>query len=284
MPTLGQVRDQLVAMATAVVYPNGTSQSSVTGKTVTLMGGWPEPADVDAAMKAGASIVNVYPVPGATGNAEQLFEPPQTISLGTVGLAISVTQPGSITLTGTPNIGEYVLVSIDHEIGFAYTAVANDTAATVATALATLIATKYAGTSASNGTIAVVGSHWVECGNASPAVTGQMLWRQKQRFQIVIISPNDTDRNTLEAAIDPMFKSSLRLTFTADSSQGIIVFNTVTDDDLSEKMGEFRRNLFYSVTYSTNTQYPGYPVISVVTETIPSIYGYPALPPFIQET
>lgn len=266
MATLGMVRDTLVALATSAVYPNGTGSASVTGKTVALAGGWPLPADIDTAMAAGASIVNVWPAPGATGAAEQLFEPPQVVSMGALGLSVSVNSPSSVTITGTPNVGEYVLVSLDHAIGFSYVAVANDTAASVANALATAIAANYPGTTAANGVISVVGAHLLEASNAAPGTIGQALWRQKQLFRVIIRSPNDADRNTLEGAIDPVFKASLRIVF-PDASQGILLFQSVLDSDLSEKVGEYARTLQYAVTYSTNMTYVGYPVISVGMQT-----------------
>lgn len=264
MATIAQVRDTLVALATAAVYPNGTSAASVTGAQVTLGAGWPLPADIDAAMAAGYSIVSVWPVPGATATVPQLFEPP-TSTFGPIGMSAAVNSPYTITLTGTPNVGEYALASIDSRYAYSVLAAQGATNASMAAALASQIATQYPGTTASNGVITVPGAHVLECGLGAPGTMTTMVWRQKQMFRVVIRSPNDPDRNTLEGAIDPIFKSTMRLLI-SDGSQGQMVFNNVIENDLSERVGEYQRQLVYSVTYPTNLAVAGYPIISVGTE------------------
>lgn len=266
MASLGEVRDRLVALATTAVYPLGTSSPSVTGKEVIIGAGWPLPKDIDTAMSAGYSIVSVWPVPGGAGAAEQLFEQPYVVKQPVIGMSVAL-GTSTITLSGTPNVGEYATSSIDNQYTFSVTALAGATAASMATQLAAAIAVQYPGTSAIGGVITVVGSHLVECGLGAVGTVSQMVWRQKQMIRVVIRSPSDVDRNTLENAIDPLFKSTNRLTF-PDQSQGFLFFYVVIENDTSERVGEYQRTLIYTVTYSTGYQYPAYPIITVGTENI----------------
>jgi hypothetical protein len=107
MADISDVRDTLVGLAAAACYPLGTSFPSVTTRPITIAPGWPEPLDVDTAMKSNQSIVTVYPVPGATAKETQVFEPPQIITSPIIGMAAvaTATTPPTATITGMPKLG-----------------------------------------------------------------------------------------------------------------------------------------------------------------------------------
>lgn len=275
MADLSDVRDSLAALATTACYPNGTSSSSVTTRQVTIGGGWPEPADVDTAMFASRSIVSIYAVPGAAAKEEQVFEPPFVVTPALHGMAVNLNNLIA-TVTGSPLLGEYLAFVIDDTKAYSQTAVAGDTNVTIAAAIAAQISVDYPGTVAAGGVITIVGAHSVVARIGAIGTLGQLLHRQRQQFRITIFAPTDQDRKIISSAVDVLFKQNIHLTF-SDTSQGIMTYVNVMEDDKSEKFGNFRRGLVYDVCYGTVMTWTAYEVTSVgMTSTIGTTTDPPA--------
>lgn len=66
MADLTEVADALVQIVAAAVYPNGTTQPSVSGSDVIVYQGWPDPDTLDHDLAASKSHVSIWPRPGDT--------------------------------------------------------------------------------------------------------------------------------------------------------------------------------------------------------------------------
>lgn len=272
MADLSDVRDTLVGLATSACYPNGTSSPSVTTRQITIAPGWPLPKDVDVAMKASQSIVTVYAVPGATAKEPQFYELPQVITSPIIGMAAVVTAPASAAITGTPSPKEYLTFVVDGIRAYSATAGSGDTNITMAAALAALIVVDYPGTTASAGTVSIVGAHLLAVRIGAPYTVGQLLHRQRQQFRVTVFAPTDADRTAISAPIDVFFKQKLHVMF-SDTSQGIMTFLNVIEDDTSEKLGNYRRGLVYEVCYGTMNTYTAYSITSVTVQLTDQVSG-----------
>ncbi len=56
------IQNTLVSLIAGVIYPNGTSQPSVSGVTTTVYAGWPQPARLEQDLTAGGCHITVYPL------------------------------------------------------------------------------------------------------------------------------------------------------------------------------------------------------------------------------
>ena len=66
-----------------------------------------QPDDVDAAMKAGRTLVSIYPVPSTTSDPGQVMHWGSTVvSAPAPGMSTTVNDDG-FTLVGAPNAGDY---------------------------------------------------------------------------------------------------------------------------------------------------------------------------------
>ena len=74
MADIADVSTLLSTMALNAVFPSGTSSPSVTGKSVTVGPGWPQPGSLDAEIAAGNSNVSVFPPPGASEKVFQILD------------------------------------------------------------------------------------------------------------------------------------------------------------------------------------------------------------------
>ncbi len=66
MADLKEVGDKLVALIADAVYPNGTSQPSVTGDTILVFQGWPNSQQLETDLRAKKVHISVFPRPGDT--------------------------------------------------------------------------------------------------------------------------------------------------------------------------------------------------------------------------
>jgi hypothetical protein len=89
MADLTEVASKLVQIIAAAVYPNGTSQPSVTGAPVLVYQGWPNPQQLAQDLAAGKIHISVFPRPGdkvtsvTSGDAEWV----EQSNNGTVGIS-----------------------------------------------------------------------------------------------------------------------------------------------------------------------------------------------------
>lgn len=89
---MADMSDVVTALGTtiqSILYPNGTSQPSVTGGSILIEGGWPDPKTLEADLAASKAHVSIYPTPVSTTVTMQMgtAEWDQLTNNGTTGTA-----------------------------------------------------------------------------------------------------------------------------------------------------------------------------------------------------
>lgn len=268
MADMSDVADALVTAVAAVVYPNGTSAASITGAPVRIFQGWPSPQQLDTDLPAGTVNVSVWPtpresiVPGALSLDFQQSSAAVTPSLTARVSGQTIILGGAMPSPFAPTN----MVALINGKQYAYAVVSTDTIASIATALAGLIAVDWPGTSASAGVISlpqgrvgidfIVGASALGQGAANitaarSGTTGQAIRetrRQERTFQITVWANAPSLRDPLASAIDSALSSIFRLTL-PDGSYGQVRYRGATQQDALQKQAIYRRDLMYAVEY-----------------------------------
>ncbi|KTS09729.1 hypothetical protein SB2_11780 [Methylobacterium radiotolerans] len=251
--------DALEQIALQAVFPNGTSQPSVLPlKPPQVAQGWPLARDIDKAMSAGRSIVSIFAVPSSSSDAGQPFITPVEVYTPPVHGLTATLAGSSITLAGTPTVGEYVTAVVGFT-GYTYLTQAGDTAASAAAGLAGALEAAFPGTVASGATVQVATNEIVEARIGAPATMAARIHRQRIQFRICVWSPNPADRAALSRVIDVALKRNVTIRL-SDGTQAIVVFQGTNLDDKYENEGTYRRDLIFNVTYDTLDTFPAYEV------------------------
>jgi hypothetical protein len=252
MADVQDVLDALVTQVASFVYPNGTGMPSVTGNPINIFPGWPMPGQIDQDMPLGVADVSVYAPPGMDRNTTR-YRPKQkvmSIAAPTLTLAAAknvVTVGGAMPAPFTA----HNLALLVSGVAFIYPVQASDSLTSIATALATLLAASYPGTSSSgpvitlpSGTAPVV---------ARVGTSGQITteWeREQQMFQVTVWAPDFQVRKVIGAAIRSGFSPIHDLTMIDGYGANIRYQSNRLSDD-PEKVGIYRRDLSYLVEYAT---------------------------------
>lgn len=246
MADISDVLSSLVALVTGIVFPNGASAPSIAGSCVQIMPGWPLPQQIDAAMKAGTSLVSVFPLRGKDTTRYLTEFDDLSVNVPTLTLTVSglnVTVGGTVPPASNPtNVVIFV-----NSIPYIYQALVGDTLASIASALAALIP----GAAASGTTVQVPAL--ARLGAVRVGVTGQssnIAQSELRRFQITVWAPTPALRGILGAAIRQYFAPISRIAL-PDGSQGNITFVDDFFSDTAQKQAVYRRDIWYSVDYPT---------------------------------
>lgn len=272
MADISDVTAMLAQMAATAVYPNGTSQPSVTGQPITIFEGWPLQQTLDAAISAGQSMVSVFPTRVNGGGAVfQVQDEDYLIVPPVHGLVISNIVNGAVSVMGVPTAGEYLTIIADGR--HAYSRVGSDLP-TIMNLLAADASVDYAGV-----TVFAIGGPdlplWQGATGAgiqfptdrlkahigSPATKGRVTHRQRAGVMISVWAPNNADRNTIAKAVDVALKSANRLTF-PDTSQGLLVASGFVQEDKLEPASIYRRDLNFTCEYATLEEYQAFEITS----------------------
>ena len=262
MPDLSDVTAQLATIAAAACYPNGTGSPSIAGVDIRIFEGWPVPAQLDADIAAGKINVSVYPVPNATAVVPQLTEQAYTIVAPVHGMTLAASGQ-SVTITGNPNVGEYLTLIVNRAHTYSYPAISGDTSGSVATAVAALVAVDFPGVAAVANIITLPANVFEIVARIGAVGTmGHVIHRQKQQIKVSVWATNSALRASVAAPLDIALKQNLKLTF-SDTSQGVMTYQNTMNDDNPQKVGLYVRHLTYAVEYATLEQYPAWEVTSV---------------------
>src|SRR5581483_1561098 len=262
MADIADAMDAIYGFVLPAVYPNGTSSPSVTGNPITVGEGWPLAEDIDAAMKSTPprALVTIF-APGVTANPVQVLDSWGVIAYPVHGLTTATNSDGSVTISGTPVVGEYVTFVLDHKVAYSVAAVAGDTAATMAAKIAAAVAVGYAGTAAIGATVTVVGYHALTVRIGAPATLGQKVWRQREEIIVTVWASDPAVRTQIAKPVDLALKNNLTFNF-ADTSRAILTYSRTLTVDRQMKLGEYRRDLVYFCQFDTVNTIPAYEVTS----------------------
>ena len=140
MPDTSDVEAALVTLAAGILYPPGTptTGASVAGVETRVFRGWPTNKTLDPDLKAGRAHVSVFQEPGffrlGDGALNRIISHPGAAP----GLVLAVTG-STVQITGQATAGQVVGVKIGATT-YTYIVQANATLATIAVALAGMIA------------------------------------------------------------------------------------------------------------------------------------------------
>ena len=253
MADLSDVLGALVTSVAGVLYPNGTGNPSVTGFGVKIYAGWPNPDTLEADMRAAPAVghVSIFPRPDEKNSTR--FPPTwQTTAVNTATLTMTaagqtVTVGGVVPAAGNPHI----VAVLANGKPYVYSVLATDTLASIAAALAALIAVDIAGTSAAGAIITLpnsarlLGARVGDTGTAAREVR-----RQERLFQISCWASTPANRDSLVQPIDAALAFQTFLTM-PDGFGARLRYKSSAMLDEMQKDGVYRRDLFYTVEYAT---------------------------------
>ena len=251
MSDIIDVQTALVSVVAAAVYPNGTGAASVSGGPIIVYAGWPTASTLDNDLLAGKAHVSVYPTM-IENNKTRYFKDWQPGILN-VGTLTAVVSGQSIAIGGTiPAVtNPHIVAALVNGKPYVYAVLPSDSLATVATALAGLIAVDVAGTTAGGAVITLPASANIT--RAAVGVTGTSIRevrRQERVFQITVWANSPNQRDAISSALDVALATTQFLTMPDGYGARLIYRNSHVTDDL-QKAKLYRRDFQYSVEYAT---------------------------------
>lgn len=245
MADISDVQNTLVTLVANAVYPNGTSQPSVSGSDIRIFAGWPIPANLDADLAAGKANVSIYAtnIERVTTRFDMSW---QELSINTPTLTAIVDSSGTrVTIGGTAATSQSVMIILNGT-GYAYAVQINDTLNSIATNTAALIP----GATVSNNVITVSNAYSLI---ARIGVTGtgiRELKRQERVFWIITWAPTPSARDIIASAIDVALSATIRIALLDGYYARLRYIGTTPTDDI-EKENLYKRSLSYAVEYAT---------------------------------
>lgn len=274
MADLSDVEQALVNLVSQTVYPLGTSQPSAivyggTAYPVKVYRGWPTRANLDADLASGTININVFPmdyemnVTRYDRNWRELPVTPATVTV-TVNPDETITVGGAVPV---PYAVQNVSV-VANGVGVTYTAQATDTPTSIATSLASmLVSAGLSGVTSSGATISVPNSRRVSANVGVMVGTIREVKRQIRTFRIIMWCPDPYSRDAAGTLLDPALAAPIFITM--PDGTGARLRSTgapAPDDDLQKELG-YRRDLVYTVEYSTS-QTKAQPQVGIVSEVV----------------
>jgi hypothetical protein len=251
MADISDVIGAIVTLVAAAAYPSGTGSPSVIGADVRVYEGWPLPQQLDTDLAAGKAHVSLWALPDDQVTSRYLNDGETTVSISTAKLQMTVSGQ-TITLAGTiPGADDpHTLVLLVNGKPYAYAVLTTDSLATAMASLADLVAVDVPGASSSGAVITLPTTGRV--GAARVAVTGtysRVLRTQTRSVQITVWASSPALRSTLASAIDVALADT-RFLVLSDQKARLIYRRTIVVDK-GQKEQAYRRDLIYSVEYST---------------------------------
>lgn len=268
MADITDVSNALVTAIAGIVYPNGTSQPSITGAPVLVYQGWPDAVQLRTDLAAGKVHVSVFPQPNMLRVVDSAMSDWSTPSApaNTITLTLS---GQTVTVGGTVSTPQNAALVVDNR-AYVYAVQAGDTLASIAAALASLVNADQTAT-AVGAVVTIPGAKYI-----SPRVGGQGVAvretrRQEQGYQITVWANCFDQRDPIASAIDSALSGIPHLTL-ADQSAALR-FKNSRQDDSQQKEGIYRRDLLYAVEFSTFASQ----TLTQITATIENVSAGPSL-------
>ncbi|PLT18738.1 hypothetical protein [Ralstonia mannitolilytica] len=268
MADITDVSNALVTVIAGIVYPNGTSQPSITGAPVLVYQGWPDAVQLRADLAAGKVHVSVYPQPNMLRIVDSAMSDWSTPSapVNTITLTLS---GQTVTVGGTVSTPQNAALVVDNK-AYVYAVQAGDTLASIATALAALVNADQSATAA-GAVVTIPGAKYISPRVGGQGVAVRQTRRQEQVYQITVWANCFDQRDPIAAAIDSALSGIPHLTL-ADQSAALR-FKNSRQDDSQQKEGIYRRDLLYAVEFSTFQSQ----TLTQITATIENVSAGPSL-------
>jgi hypothetical protein len=251
MSDVSDVQNVLVGLIAGWLYPNGTNQPSAVGFNVRVGAGWPTQASLDADLAQGVAQVSVYAtaIERKTTRYMQGWQPRDSFAP-----TITLAKAGSVVTVGgalpSPFSAQNLAVFVGNS-PYSYSVQPTDTLASIAAALAAIIAQDYPGTTSAGANItlpanAALGA--LRTGGTGTAI--KVIKNQDRAFQITIWCSTPAQRTALANVIDPNLADLVFLAM-PDGFNARIVYMDSPQQDIGEKARLFRRDFRYRVDYAT---------------------------------
>jgi hypothetical protein len=284
MADASDVSAALVTLISGLLYPSGTT--SAAGPNVRVYPGWPVPEqlDSDLANRAGntpAPIchVSVWPLPTERNTTRYLAKFQQT-SINTPTLTLNASgQTATVGGTIPPASNVHNLAVFVNKVPYVYQALPTDTLSSIAAALAARIP----GAIAAGAVIAIPSSATLGPVRVGTSGTSSRPVRNQERaFQITIWADSPAHRDAIAKVIDPALAATPFLSFT-DGSAGRLIYRSSPFTDMQQKMAIYRRDLMYSVDFSTLQTVTAPQIVAVETDWSVAVSGVPPYVPVATE-
>ena len=246
MADMTEVADMLVGLIAAAVYPAGTAHPPVGGVAAKIYQGWPEPDQLRVDLAAQVAHVTVWPSANSTITTrhapewQQLIAPAPTLAATAAGK--------SFTLSGTVSVPQGIALIIDGK-DYVYTVQPSDTLASIATALAALIAVDQAA-GAVGATVTIPNSRAVVARIVSNGTSAKEVARERRVFTVSVWADCFDNREPLAKVIGPVLADLTRLA-PPDGTSATVEYAGSRQIDTEQRQGIFRREIDLAIDYAT---------------------------------
>lgn len=251
MADITDVENALVSLIAQALYPNGTAQPSVAGIDCIAYAGWPTASRLDADLIAGKAHVSVFPTATERNTTRYPKEwKTQAVNAATLTLTVAgqtVTVGGAMPAPFTA----HNLAILAGGKNYSYAVQASDTLASIATALAALLAVDFPGTTSTGAVITCPNAAHLTAAKVGTTGTSiRELRRQERVFQITVWADTPAHRDAVVQPVDVALADTQFLAL-ADGTAARLIYKGSPITDNNQKAKLYRRDLMYTVEYAT---------------------------------
>jgi hypothetical protein len=272
MSDITDVANTLCEMIVAIVYPNGVNAPPVLNAPVKVYPGWPDPntlqgdlATIGNPGQPSALHISVFTTPAERNTTR--YQPKEalisfndaTYTLAKTGQVITVGGSAPATFFAQ-NIAVFV-----NGLPYVTGATAGQTPAQIAAALQALIVAKVPGATVSGSTITLpAGARIGPLRVGGSGTTAKEVRRTEKLFQIGLWADSPANRAAMASLIDPVLSDTPFIAL-PDGYAARLRYKSTVDNDLDQKQGIYRRDLFYTVEFATTRAQSAYQAVVIET-------------------
>jgi hypothetical protein len=248
MADISDVENALAGALTSILYPFGTSQSSIVSVLCRVYRGWPNSATLNTDLSAG--VVNVTIVTDSdSGHVTTRYLPEWRTTVSSPGTTAAAFR-STITISGTPATGDVVGALIDGR-PYTYRVQDRDTPGLIASNLCQSI--QVIRLAIARGTVITV--------PGASAITARVVCdnnaafesrRQEKDVRIICWCPTPPVRDIVASAIDSAV-DQLSFLPLADGTAARVIYRNTASYDQAQNALLYRRDLVYTIEYPTVT-------------------------------
>ena len=243
MADISDVEAALCSLVERAIYPNGTTQPSLSNSLVKIYRGWPTNRALNADLAAGTQTVTVFSKENSTKDTSRYRRVWRTVS--EVSPTLTVTCSGdTASFGGAGGAGQTAGLAVAG-VAYSWAVSATDTPTTVAAGFAGIIP----GATCAGNAVTVSGAQ--VSGRVVGSGTAIMeTRRQEQGIMIAVWCPTPAGRDLLASSVDNSL-SDIDWFALPDGTVGRLRYHDTYETDASENANLYRRNLDYVVEYPT---------------------------------
>lgn len=246
MADLSDVEQAIVSLATGIIYPLGSSESSIVGVTCRIYRGWPNSATLNSDLNNGFVNITVSSDNDSGKTTTRYLEEWQ-VQTSQSGLVLTASG-STLTITGVAAVGDVVGALIDG-IPFVYRIMAGDNPGLVAANLCASIALSRI--ASVNGTVITIpGAHSIIGRTVADSLARCEVRRQEKDVRTIFWCPTPAVRDFIAGALDCAFAGSPFLSL-PDGTLARMAYRNTSTYDQSQNALLYRRDVVYCTEYPT---------------------------------